>query len=412
MSIGDTLFLFLPADRETPLAWVRAADWPQWRGPQRDGTASDVESPSTWSPSLTKAWSIEVGVGHSTPIVVGNRVTVFTRQGEQEVVRSVQLATGELAWEKSYPAPYKINQAAAAHGAGPKSTPAAAAGHLITFGIGGMLTAWELRSGKRLWQRTFADDYPRTSPLYGAAASPLIDGDNCLIPVGGHDQGAVLAVSISSGETQWKWDDDGPAYASPVLGRIAGERQLVVQTQKHCVGLDPDSGKLLWKLPFETEYDQNSVTPVLYNQSVIFSGYNRGIARYRIEIQEDEWRADELWTNKEVSLYMNTPVVSEDRLFGFSQRHKGELFALDLTTGKTLWTSEGRLGDNASLVLTGDTIWALTNRGELLVFAAKDSEFQQLARYRVADSETWAHPLILPRGVIVKDLQHLTLWTL
>ena len=392
------------------LAWVRAADWPQWRGLRRDGVASDVAPPTDWPASLEKSWSVEVGVGHSSPVVVGNRVVVLSRQEENEVVRVVRLATGELAWKKTYPAAYKVNQAAADHGAGPRSTPVVAGERVITFGISGVLSAWDLQSGKRLWQRTFVDEFSKTSPLYGAAASPLVDGDNCIVPVGGHDSGAIIAVSLKNGETVWKWDEDGPAYSSPMIGRFSESRHLVAQSQKHCVGLDPDEGKLLWKLPFETEYDQNSVTPVLYNQSVILSGYNRGISRHRIEEQDGEWRADELWSNKEVSLYMNTPIVSEDRLFGFSQRHKGELFSLDLTTGKTLWTGEGRMGENASLVLTGETIWALTNRGEMIVFAATDGEFQKLAGYSVSDRETWAHPVLLPNGILVKDETHLSCW--
>src|SRR5262249_30501956 len=162
-------------------------------------------------------------------------------------------------------------------------------------------------------------------------------------------------------------------------------------------------GKVLWKIPFQTEYDQNSVTPLVHEGSVVLSGMNKGIARYRIEKQDDEWATDEIWQNKEVSLYMSSPLAVGERLFGFSHRQKGQLFALDLTTGSTLWTSEGRMGDNASLVKAGNVLWALTTTSDLVVFRDSDKQFDVLARYKVAETPTWAHPVILSSGVVVKD---------
>jgi outer membrane protein assembly factor BamB len=189
-------------------------------------------------------------------------------------------------------------------------------------------------------------------------------------------------------------------------------RQVVTQTQKACIGVNLEDGKLLWKIPFQTEYDQNAVTPIEHEGSIVFSGINKGIDRYRIERQDDEWETDKIWDNKEVSLYMSSAVTDGDLLFGFSHRQKGQLFAIDLTTGKTLWTSDGRLGDNASLTETAPLLWALTTTGELIVFKASDRQFETLARYKVADTPTWAHPVIFTSAVLVKDETHLTLWDL
>ena len=187
-------------------------------------------------------------------------------------------------------------------------------------------------------------------------------------------------------------------------------RQVVTQTQKACIGVDLEDGKLLWKIPFQTEYDQNSVTPLPYEGSIIFSGINRGIERYRIERTDDEWETDKVWGEKEVSLYMSSPVADQQRLFGFSHRQKGQLFALDLTTGQTLWTSEGRLGENASLVRTDKVVWALTTAGELIVFKDSEKQFEPLARYKVAETPTWAHLVVLNGGVLVKDESKLMRW--
>ena len=219
-----------------------------------------------------------------------------------------------------------------------------------------------------------------------------------------------MALDLQSGDTLWTAADDGPSYASPILVEIASTRQLVTQTQKACVGIAPEDGKLLWSIPYQTDYDQNSVTPIEHEGSILFSGLSQGVDRYRVERVDDQWEVTNTWDNKEVSQYMSTGVVAGEVLYGFSHRHKGELFALEITTGRTLWTSDGRLGDNAALVRTGKVIWALTNEARLLVFAVNDSQYEQLAEYKVAETPTWAHPVILSDGVLVKDETRLIFW--
>lgn len=389
---------------------ARGADWPQWRGPQRDGVANGLRPPQHWTGELEQAWRVEVGLGHSSPVVVGNRVYVLTRQEESEFVRCLALDDGQELWRHHYAAPYEVNPAAAGHGAGPKSTPVVAGDRLVTLGISGILTCWNTAKGKRLWQRKFDKQFEHTSPLYGTATSPLVDGEQVLVHVGGDKGGALSAFALDDGEVAWSYSDDGPAYSSPIVAQIGGRKQVIAQTETLCVGLDRADGTLLWKIPFETEYVQNAVTPVVYEESVIFSGLNKGVARYRIDYVDDEWRTDESWLNREVSLYMSSPVAAGQRLFGFSHKQKGQLFALDLTTGETLWTGPGRLADNVALVRTGTVLWALTSGGELIAFGDGEQEYTELARYRVADGPTWAHPVMLPGGVLVKDAEHLTMW--
>jgi outer membrane protein assembly factor BamB len=390
-------------------ALAAAEDWPQWRGPNRDGQSS-VKPPATWPEALEKNWQVEVGVGHSSPIVVDRKVYVLTRRGDDEVLACLNLADGKELWQFGYPAPYEVNPAAQMHGKGPKSTPLFADSRVFTLGISGILTCRDAKSGKQLWRREFSKQFPKTSPLYGVAASPAAADEKCIVHVGGHDHGALVALDVRTGETLWTGSDDGPAYASPVVVTLDDVRQVVTQTQKACLGADLEDGKTLWKTPFQTEFDQNSVTPLQYENSMIFSGINRGIDRYRIELNDDEWETDKMWGEKEVSLYLSSPVADRQRLYGFSHRQKGQFFALDITTGQTLWTSDGRMGDNASLVQTGKVIWALTTAGELLVFKATDKEFEPVARYKVADTPTWAHLVVLPGRVLVKDESKLTLW--
>jgi outer membrane protein assembly factor BamB len=384
--------------------------WPQWRGVQRDGQVVGFKIPSKWPEQLHQGWQVEVGVGHSSPVVAAGKVFVFSRRGEEEVLAAFNPANGKELWHQGYAAPYTVNPAATIHGKGPKSTPVVAGSRIVTFGISGVLTCRDVKNGKQLWQKDFSKQFPKTSPLYGAAMSPVVDEDKCIVHVGGQDRGALVALEMKTGEQLWSASEDGPGYASPVIVKLGEVRQVVTQSQKSCLGVDLDDGKVLWRIPFQTEYDQNAVTPIAYEGSLIFSGVKKGIDRYRIEEANDDWEIDKIWENKEVSLYMSSPVIDAERLFGFSHKKKGELFALDLTTGKTLWTSEGRLGENAAVLQTGDALWALTTSGELIVFKASDKHFEQLARYRVADTATWAHPVILPAGVLIKDETKLTLW--
>jgi outer membrane protein assembly factor BamB len=394
------------------LTYAAVEDWPQWRGPHRDGQAIGFKIPTTWPKALEQRWQVEVGLGHSSPVAAEDKIYIFTRRGDDEVLACLNPSDGKELWQHGYPAPYQANAVAAMHGKGPKSTPVVAEGRVFTFGISGILTCWNAKTGKLAWQREFSKQFEKTSPLYGAAMSPIIEQDKCIVHVGGPDKGALLALDVKTGETIWSCPEDGPGYASPIVATIDEVRQAITQSQKACLGVDATDGKLLWKIPFQTEYDQNVVTPIEHEGSLIFSGLNKGVDRYRIEKQDDEWETDKTWENKEVSLYMSSPVADGETLFGFSHRHKGQLFAMDLTTGKTLWTSDGRLGDNASLVRTGKVLWALTTTSELIVFKASEAQFEPVAHYRVADTPTWAHPVIMPGGVLVKEETKLTFWRL
>ncbi len=207
-------------------------DWPQWRGPQRDGHTQNFKPPAEWPAELAEVWQLDVGLGHSSPVVAGKSAYVFTRCDDDEVLAKIDLAQGGEQWHYGYPAPYQVNPAAVTHGKGPKSTPVVADGRVFTFGIAGVLTAWDAKTGKQLWQREFSKLYEKTSPLYGVAMSPAVDGERCIVHVGGHDKGALVALDVQSGETLWTADEDGPAYASPIVITLDEVRQVVTQSQR------------------------------------------------------------------------------------------------------------------------------------------------------------------------------------
>jgi outer membrane protein assembly factor BamB len=383
------------------------ADWPQFRGPNRDGVAPSFTEPKAWPEQLKRAWKVDVGDGYATPILVGNRVYAFARQGDNEVMHALDATTGKALWQTRYPAPVTINPAAKAHGPGPKSTPTFANGRLYTLGMGGIVTAFDAASGKQLWQKPAAP----VQPLYGTAMSPLVDGGLVIVHVGGNNQGALTAFDAGTGAVKWAWNGDGPSYASPIVADIDGVRQVITLSQENLVGLSATDGRLLWRRSFSTEYSQNSITPILSGQTLIVAGYQRPTSAIRIVRKGDQWTTEDLWENAEASLYMANAVVVGDVLLGLSHRNRGQYVLLDVKTGKTLWTGMPRQAENASIVRAGNIVFALEEDADLIVGRVSRSGLQELKRYKVADAVTWSAPAISGNRIFVKDASAVTLWT-
>ncbi len=392
-------------------AWA-GESWPGWRGPGRDGVVLDLSLPQDWPEKLERAWRVDIGLGHSSPVVADGLVYVLSREGEQEVIRALDLRQGRQVWGQAYDAPYEVNSAAASHGPGPKSTPLVAHGRVYTFGISGILCAWDAQNGELAWQQVFTGEFEHTSPLYGTAMSPLAVDDMIVAHVGGHDAGALVAFDAATGKRRWEWKGDGPAYASPVLATVRNRQMVVAQTQRSVVGLDPASGRLLWQREFTTEYDQNSVTPLVAQDLLVLGGYNRPVEAYSLARNERRWEAQTVWENSELSFYLSTPVERDGLLFGFAANQAGTFICLDVKTGKRLWTSPGRQGDNAALALVGSMVVALTTEGRLLFFEASPEEFKVAAEYKLADTPTWASPAFVGQTVLVKDETGLAAWRL
>jgi outer membrane protein assembly factor BamB len=341
-------------------------------------------------------------------VVSGNRVVVHTRQGEREITRAMDLASGKELWRDEYAAPYTMNPAARGHGPGPKSTPTIADGRVVTLGISGILSALDLTSGKVLWRTK----PPAVLPEYGTAMSPVVDGPLVIAHTGGKDDGALTAFDAASGAVRWRWAGDGPGYASPMIATIGGTKHVITQSQRAVVGVNGADGALLWRIPFTTNYEQNAVTPLIHGDLVIYSGLENGTTAVRIARSGSQWTATPVWKNEQVSMYMNSPVLAGTIVVGLSHRNRGQLFALDPATGKTLWTTPGRDGENASLIAVGPTLLVSTTNAELIVARATPARFEEVRRYTIADSAVWAHPALAPGTLLVKDVDKLIAWAL
>lgn len=411
MSVRRVLLLSLTACvlAAPPQAAPPSPDWPQWRGPARDGRVAGLTPRASWPETLTPGWKLKVGIGHSSPIVSGDRVYQFSREAESEVVRALDLASGRELWKQAYPVAYEMNPAATGHGKGPKSTPTLADGRLFSFGITGVLSAWNAADGRLLWRKSYESGHRATSPAFGAAMSPLVDGGRVFAHVGGDGDGALVALDAATGAPVWSWKGDGPGYASPVVATWGGVRQVVTQSQNALVGLSADTGALLWKLPLKTPYEQNSVTPIVSGGLVVYSGLDVPLAAARPVKKGASFVLETVWTNPDVASYLSTPVLEGGHLYGLSHRKKGQWFCVDAASGRTLWLSDGRQAESAALLAGAGTLFLLDTDGSMTVAAADAAAFRPLRKWSVASSATWAHPVVLDAGILVKDVDTLAL---
>ena len=385
-------------------------DWTQWRGPNRDAAAIASDA---WAPLPTefvRRWRIEVGAGQSSPVVSGRTAFLFARERDMEVARAVDLESGGVLWQQGYRAPYDVYPGAASYGSGPRSTPVVDDSRLFTFGIGGILSAFDSGSGRILWQKDFAGRFPASAPPFGASMSPLVAAGLLIVHAGGHEGGALIAFDPASGAEKWTLQGDGPSYSSPVLTTLLGQQQLVIQVHRKILGVDPSSGQVLWSVPFVTPCDQNIVTPLPVGERLIVSSVDKGTMAIEPRKNGGQWTARTAWHTTEVSMYMSSPVLANGRVLGLSHKRKGQFFALDPATGAITWTSTGGQGENAAFVLAGDSVLVLQGDGNLLALARDASTFAPTRQYRVADSATYAHPVPTARGLLIKDENGLALY--
>ena len=229
-----------------------------------------------------------------------------------------------------------------------------------------------------------------------------------VVLIGTNDDGAVAAYDAKSGDQKWIWKGDGPAYASPVIVEIAGVKQVVTLTQKYAVGLSFESGDLLWKIDFPGRVGMNIPTPLPFGQRLILAG-DPGTMLLQVKQHNDAWSTEKAWQITELTMRFSSPVQKGNLIFGFSNRTSGIFFCVDAATGKTLWTSPPRQGDNAVVMISGELLFLLKDNAELIVARATGAGFEPLHTYEVADSSTYANPLMMSQGIVIKDNTALSL---
>ena len=385
----------------------QAQDWPQWRGINRDGKVTGFKAPETWPQQLNQTWKVTVGLGDATPALLNNKLYVFTRQGENELLQCLDAATGKQVWQSAgYPA-VAVSGPAASH-PGPRSSVTVADGKVVTVGIGGDIACFDASSGKLLWRN---EDYKNAVPQFFTGMSPLISSGICYAHLGGPKTGQFIAFDLSSGAVKWKVEGEGPAYGSPVLMTIDGSKQIVFQAQTKLVSLNPGDGKQLWEFatPVGTGRVQNATSPVTDQNRIYFTGLNNGVNAIEIKKEGNSFVVNKLWSNPDFSTSYNTPLLKDGFLYGLSNQNR--LFCINAGSGQTAWSDNTALQNFGSIVDAGSVIVALTSNSNFVILKPDGQKFNQVALIKLAETPIYAHPILSGNRIYIKDSESLTLFT-
>lgn len=383
---------------------ILAQDWPQFRGPGRDSKVTGFIVPKAWPSELKQEWKVSVGTGDASPVLVGKKIYLHTRQGGDEVIMCLDALTGKELWKSSYAA-NPVTGPATSH-PGPRSTPAVADGKVVTFGVTGMMSCLDANTGKVLWKK---ENPTNAVPQFYTGMSPILVDGMCIAHVGTKDNGTILCLDLNSGNEKWNWAGDGPAYASPSIMKIDGRKHVVVQTEKNLMALDLANGKVIWQIPTAVmQRFYNCVSPYIDGQTIYLTGQGSGMKAFRIEKQGDNYVPKELWSNATIGAKWNTPVLKDGFLYGFTDTRK--VYCVNASDGQTAWLDEGVHSDFATLVDCGDVLIGLPQTANLLVFKPNSKAYTEVAKYKVSETAIYAFPVIAGNSVYVKDAENLTLY--
>jgi outer membrane protein assembly factor BamB len=372
--------------------------WPQWRGPNRDGTVHGVPVPARWPQTLIEEWAVSVGQGVASPVAADGKVYVFTRHKDDESLVCLDLHSGKELWRSQwYPAPYKVGPGEGDANDRPRSTPAVAAGRVFTLGMTGILTCLDAATGKLQWRKDTL-----YAPYMGS--SPLVADDLCIAHVGDGTRGGLTAFDVATGDVKWCFSEGYSAMSgSPIFVNLAGERQLVTYSAWNAAGVSLATGRKLWGVG-PGGGGVPCTTPVLYKDWIILAHNMDSLRALRLARGDKGLTATEVWkAQQNLKLYYTSPVVAGDLVFGMSTHNQGCYFCLEARTGKTLWVSEGRQGNYTSFLNLGSVLLFLKERGQLLVVKPSAKAFEPIAEYRIGDRPTMAHPVFLGDRILIKD---------
>ena len=377
-----------------------ATDWPQYLGPNRNGTYSGPPLLETWGPSGPKVvWRKQVGQAFAGPAVVQNRVLLFHRVGNEEVLESLDAKTGASMWRYAYPTTYRDDFG---FDEGPRAVPVVADGIVYTFGAQGQLHAVDLAKGTRVWSEDTMKRFNVPKGYFGAGGSPLVEGGRVIANIGG-DKAGIVAFDAKTGKVVWTATDDDASYSSGIAATIAGRRSAIFLTRDNLIGLDPATGMIQFQRRWRARIaaSVNAATPLVVGDSIFVSAqYGPGAGVLRVDGSKltDVWASDEAMSN-----HYATSVYYEGYLYGYHGRQEfgPSLRAVDFKTGAVKWNQDQfRAG---SITLVGDKLLIMREGGEMILAPASPQAFKPLARAQVLPGVVRPLPAIADGFVYVRN---------
>lgn len=389
--------LLRPVVAVVVMTLLLGADWPQFLGPQRNGTCSEVDLLDRWpaaGPPLV--WQRAIGEGYASPVVAAGKLVVFHRVGDLDTTECLDAATGKAIWKSTYATSYDD---ALGKGNGPRATPLIAAGRVYTLGAAGQLRCLALETGKLLWRRDLLEAYQPRPSFFGVATTPLLEGKRLLLNVGG-EQAGIVALDSDTGKELWRATDHEASYASPIAATIDGVRHVFFFTREGLVALDPESGKVRFGKRWRSRMHAsvNAASPVLLGGDHLFLSACYQTGAVLLKVRKDG--VEEVWKNDEsLSCHFGTPVVVGEQLYGFHGRQEegGQLRCIDWKTGKVRWSDDGH--GCGSLIAVKDRLLVLGENGKLTLAAATPRAFTALSSAAVLGRPCRA-PMALADGLL------------
>lgn len=373
----------------TPLL---AADWPQFLGPTRNGAAAEMNLAAQWpAEGPTILWKQKVGLGFGGPVVAGGKLVLHHRLGDREMIDYLDAKSGKQLWRFEYPATYTDDFN---FDTGPRATPSIAGGRVFAFGAEGMFHCLDLATGKQLWNVDTPRVFKSGKGFFGRACSPLVEGENVVLMLGGAEGAGVVAFDAATGKLRWKAGEDEASYSSPVAANFDGQRQLFCLTRGGLHAFDPATGKALSHHPFKPAINAavTAAVPLIIDDFIFLSAsYGAGAVTLRAGPNGlvKMWSEDGVLSN-----HYATSVHRGGLLYGFDGRQEEGcvLRCVELKTGKIRWSRDGFKA--GTVTLASDQLLILTERGELIRAAAVPEGYREIGRAQILPFNTRAHPAL------------------
>lgn len=380
-----------------------ASDWPQWRGPEKDGISREIGLLKKWPDGGPQVlWRVPLGEGFSGISVVGGRVYTMFSEGDDEFVVCLNASNGEEMWRFRSDSNYIESMG----GNGPRATPTIDGELLFTVTAQGKLYALNTENGEKVWSHDLKGEFGSKIPRWGTCTSPLVEDDLLLVEVGGTDGKSIVAFDKKNGDIVWNSHADILGYSSPIAATIGGIRQFIVFTGTQLVSVSPENGQLYWKYPWQTQYDVNAATPVFIPPDKIFisSGYGKGAAVVQVRVkaspessaEENEAEKNgaeisvvEIWKNEKMKNHFATSVLYGNYLYGFDN---AILKCIDANTGSEKWKTRGY--GKGTLMLADGHLIILSDRGKLGLAEATPSAYNEVASAEVLSGLCWTVPTL------------------